>query len=244
MAKSTSQHPEHSPIKSGKICQICNQSKSGMVPAALIRPVIVEEIKKTHENFTTEGYICSDDLNRFRFEYVQGLMASEKGDLSALDHEVLQSLQQKELLSSNINEEYDRKLTFGEGLADKIAEFGGSWKFIITFGSLLCLWIIINTIILIWKPFDPYPFILLNLILSCLAAIQAPIIMMSQNRQESKDRLRSENDYQINLKAELEIRHLHEKLDHLLSRQWERLVEIQQIQMELMTELMSRKSKG
>ena len=93
-----------------------------------------------------------------------------------------------------------------------------------------------NSALIFWKPFDPYPFILLNLILSSLAALQAPVIMMSQNRQEAKDRLRSENDYRVNLKAELEIRHLHEKIDHLLSRQWERLVEIQQIQLELMSE--------
>ena len=120
---------------------------------------------------------------------------------------------------------------------DKIAVFGGSWKFILVFGSVLLIWIIVNTAVLLWKPFDPYPFILLNLILSCLAAIQAPVIMMSQNRQEAKDRLRSKHDYRVNLKAELEIRHLHEKIDHLMSHQWERLVEIQQIQIELMSEI-------
>ena len=133
------------------------------------------------------------------------------------------------------------KLTLGEALADRIATFGGSWRFIIVFGSVLLVWILINTIALAAKPFDPYPFILLNLILSCLAAIQAPVIMMSQNRQETKDRLRSENDYRVNLKAELEIRHLHEKVDHLLSRQWERLAEIQQIQIELLSEVAALK---
>jgi uncharacterized membrane protein len=98
--------------------------------------------------------------------------------------------------------------------------------------------------ILIWRPFDPYPFILLNLVLSCLAAVQAPVILMSQNRQESRDRLRSEHDYLINLKAELEIRHLHEKIDHLLMNQWQRLLEIQQIQMELMEELAHKTARG
>jgi uncharacterized membrane protein len=213
-----------------------------MVPAALIRPVIVSEIQKSHPDFSISGYICADDLNRFRFQYVQGLLASEKGEVTALDREVLESLHQHELLSSNINVEYEQKQTFGENLADKIAAFGGSWRFIIFFGVVLAVWIGINSAVLHWRPFDPYPFILLNLILSCLAAMQAPVIMMSQNRQEAKDRMRSENDYQINLKAELEIRHLHEKIDHLLSRQWERLVEIQQIQMELMTELLDRES--
>jgi uncharacterized membrane protein len=222
-------------------CQICNQIKTGMVPAELVRPAIVAEIEKENPGFSVEGYICADDLNLFRFRYVQGLLTSEKGELSALDQEVLQSLQAHDLLSSNINLEFEEKLSLGEELADKIAEFGGSWKFIISFGAILIAWIGINSAVLFWRPFDPYPFILLNLVLSCLAALQAPVIMMSQNRQEDKDRLRSEYDYQINLKAELEIRHLHEKIDHLLSHQWERLVEIQQIQMELMTELMDRR---
>jgi len=102
--------------------------------------------------------------------------------------------------------------------------------------TVLCQ-VCINSALIIWKPFDPYPFIFLNLILSCLAAIQAPIIMMSQNRQEARDRLHAEQDYRMNLKAELEIRHLHEKIDHLLMNQWQRLMEIQQIQMELMDEL-------
>ena len=214
-----------------------------MIPAVLIRPKILEEIEKTCPDFSTQGYVCVDDMNRFRFQYVQNLLTSEKGELSALDQEVLESLRQHDLLSSNINLEFEEKLDFGEKLADKIAEFGGSWKFIILFAAVLIVWIGINSAILLWKPFDPYPFILLNLILSCLAAIQAPVIMMSQNRQESKDRLRSEYDYQVNLKAELEIRHLHEKIDHLLSRQWERLVEIQQVQMELMTEVLDRRPK-
>jgi uncharacterized membrane protein len=108
---------------------------------------------------------------------------------------------------------------------------------LILFGIFMAAWIGVNSAVLLWRPVDPYPFILLNLVLSCLAAIQAPVIMMSQNRQEAKDRLRSEHDYKVNLKAELEIRQLHEKIDHLLSHQWERLVEIQQIQLELLSEL-------
>ncbi len=139
--------------------------------------------------------------------------------------------------------EFAQKLTFGEALADKIAEFGGSWKFIIIFMVILGVWIVLNSLLFFLKSFDPYPFILLNLLLSCLAALQAPVIMMSQNPQEAKDRLRSENDYRVNLKAELEIRHLHEKIDHLLSRQWERLVEIQQLQIDLMSELTTIRTK-
>jgi uncharacterized membrane protein len=140
-------------------------------------------------------------------------------------------------LSSDIGKQFEKKLTFGERLSDRIASFGGSWRFIILFGAVLLVWIALNAVFLVNRGFDPYPFILLNLILSCLAAIQAPIIMMSQNRAEARDRLRAENDYKINLKAELEIRHLHEKIDHLLRRQYNRLFEIQQIQIELLEEL-------
>jgi uncharacterized membrane protein len=147
-------------------------------------------------------------------------------------------------LSKNINIEFDQQLTFGERLADKMAEYAGSWGFVIGFFGVLLVWIAINSVVLILKPFDPYPFILLNLVLSCLAAIQAPIIIMSQNRQEAKDRLRSEHDYSVNLKAELEIRNLHEKIDHLLMKQWQRLLEIQEIQMELMEELAHKTPRG
>ncbi|MEJ2037696.1 MAG: DUF1003 domain-containing protein [Desulfosarcinaceae bacterium] len=223
-------------------CQVCRQPKAVMVPAVLVRPMIIEEIRKVQLDFSTEGYICADDLNNFRFLYIQEMLASEKGELTNLDRDVLESLKEHDLLSSNLNVAFDKEQTFGEALADKIAEFGGSWKFIILFSAILVIWIGLNSAVLLWKPFDPYPFILLNLVLSCLAAMQAPVIMMSQNRQEDKDRLRAEHDYRINLKAELEIRHLHEKIDHLLSRQWERLVEIQQIQIELMTELSSHRS--
>jgi uncharacterized membrane protein len=156
---------------------------------------------------------------------------------------VIKSLQQHELVSKNIEKQFEGKLSFGERLSDHIAEFGGSWRFITIFGAVLLGWIALNVALLASRAFDPYPFILLNLILSCLAAIQAPIIMMSQNRAEARDRLRAEYDYKINLKAELEIRHLHEKLDHLLRRQYNRLLEIQQIQIELLEEL-GRRRRG
>jgi uncharacterized membrane protein len=149
---------------------------------------------------------------------------------------VLDSLRQQEILSRNPDVELQSSLTAGQRLADRVADFGGSWRFIILFAVVLFLWMAVNSVVLIIRPFDPYPFIFLNLILSCLAAIQAPVIMMSQNRQETRDRLHAAHDYQVNLKAELEIRQLHQKLDHLLSHQWERLVDIQEMQMELMSE--------
>jgi uncharacterized membrane protein len=228
------------------ICNICGKTKSRsmMMPAALVRSAVVEQIRTAHPDWKPEGYICLSDLNGFRMQYIQNLLESEKGELTALDHEVLASLQRHETLSSNVEAEFEKDLTVGEKMADGLASFGGSWTFLIIFASILILWIGLNSILLLKKPFDPYPFILLNLVLSCLAAIQAPVIMMSQNRQEAKDRLRSQHDYQVNLKAELEIRHLHDKIDHLLSHQWERLVEIQQIQIDLLSELAHLRVKG
>ena len=220
-------------------CQVCGKdaSKADLIAASSVRPVVVDLIRKDYPGWSDDGFICVDDLNRFRYNYVRSLIETERGELSDLEKEVIDSLASHEILSMHVDQEYDSTLTFGQRLSDRIASFGGSWKFIIIFFCILILWTSVNTLILAFKPFDPYPFILLNLILSCLAAIQAPIIMMSQNRQEAKDRLRASHDYQINLKAELEIRQLHQKLDHLLSRQWERLVEIQEVQLELLNEM-------
>ena len=227
-------HPAARPV-----CQICGRAKnrSELVAAAMVRAPLVERIRSAFPSWAEDGFICHDDLNRFRGEYVQALMEQEKGDLSSLERSVVESLAKHETLALDVEAQFQKKLSLGERMADQIADFGGSWIFISLFGGFILVWIVINTIVLLVRPFDPYPFILLNLMLSCLAAVQAPIIMMSQNRQESRDRLRSENDYRVNLKAELEIRQLHEKLDHLLQHQWERLVEIQQIQIELMNEL-------
>jgi uncharacterized membrane protein len=205
--------------------------------AELLRPSLSEFIRKRHPGLDPKGFICFSDLNNFRRDYVKGVLQDEIGELSALDHEVIDSLQKNEILSENIGKEFEKELTFGERLSDRIADFGGSWTFLITFGAVLVIWIVINTVVLATRAFDPFPFILMNLILSCLAAVQAPIIMMSQNRAEARDRARAENDYKVNLKAELEIRHLHEKIDYLLRKQYNRLFEIQEIQIELLEEL-------
>jgi uncharacterized membrane protein len=221
------------------ICQICGKHKkpSEVIPAELIREPLVAVIRKTHPNWSSSGFICISDLNHFRAKYVEDIIQRDKGEVSELEKQVVTSLEKEALLSENVNVLFDRRLTFGERVADKLADYAGSWHFIGIFFALLISWIIINSVVLLWKPFDPYPFILLNLLLSCLAAIQAPVIIMSQNRQEVKDRLQAENDYRVNLKAEVEIRHLHEKLDHLLINQWQRLLEIQEIQTELMEEV-------
>jgi len=224
-------------------CQICHNAtspNSGTI-GELLRPSLVEFIQKRVPAFDPKGFICFNDLGNFRRDYVREVLEEEIGELSALDQEVIDSLQEHEILSENIGKEFEKELTFGERLSDRIADFGGSWTFLISFGGVLLIWIVINTAVLATRAFGPYPFILMNLILSCLAAVQAPIIMMSQKRQEAKDRLRSENDYRVNLKAELEIRHLHEKIDHLLRKQYNRLFEIQQIQIELLEELGARR---
>jgi len=220
-------------------CAICGKAFAprDMVPGGAVRDVIANEILREHPDWSPESFICRPDLNRLRARYVHSLLESERGELSSLEREVLDSLREHEFLSRNVDAEFEQTWSLGERLADRIASFGGSWAFLMSFGAFLALWILMNSLVLLWHPIDPYPFILLNLVLSCLAAIQAPIIMMSQNRQEAKDRLRSQHDYQVNLKAELEIRHLHEKIDHLLSHQWERLAQIQEIQLELLSEI-------
>jgi len=229
---SSNKHPSH------RTCAACGKSfpaREGVM-GGTVRPSVSDLISKDLPEWSPDKFICRVDLARYRGRYIQSMLESEKGELSSLDQEVLESLRQHELLASNVDAEFEQEWTLGERLADRIATFGGSWTFLLIFGAFLAGWIIMNSVVLYRRPVDPYPFILLNLVLSTLAAIQAPVIMMSQNRQEAKDRIRAQHDYQVNLKAELEIRHLHEKMDHLLSHQWERLVEIQQIQLELLAE--------
>ena len=202
----------------------------------VIRPAMAELIRKRDPSWTPRGLLCPVCLNLFRSEYVEDALEEERGELSRLDLEVIASLKEQETLTENLNLAFEKDLTFGERVADHVATFGGSWTFILIFFGFLVLWIVVNAAFILTRPFDPFPYILLNLILSCLAAIQAPIILMSQNRLEARDRMRSENDYQVNLKAELEIRHLHEKIDVLVKHQWRKLLEIQEIQMDLLKE--------
>ncbi len=223
-------------------CQVCGRADPGseLVPARAVGAAVTQEIQQACPTWSAESCICAADLNRFRESYVRRSLEAERGELSALEAEVLKALGEQELLAKNTNDEVDEHSTSGQRLADKVASFGGSWSFIITFGSILLVWVTLNSIALLRRPFDPYPFILLNLVLSSLAAFQAPIIMMSQNRQEQKDRLRAEHDYQVNLKAEIEIRTLSQKLDHLLHQEWQRLLGVQEIQTEMMEELVRR----
>ncbi len=218
--------------------------ESEKMHAKTIRKTIFDLIKKEHSSFNQNSHISISELNQYRQKYISEYLLHEVGEVGELEKDVLESIQNQETLSSKIiQEEATVKLTFGQHLADKIASFGGSWRFIIIFGVFILVWMCINIVFLASKPFDPYPFILLNLILSCLAALQAPVIMMSQNRQEEKDRERARQDYMINLKSELEIRMLHEKLDHLIINQQQELLNIQQVQVEMMEDIMKQLKK-
>lgn len=208
-----------------------------------IREGIFNLIKSQFPDFDKDDFITIIELNQYRRLYLTSLITQEKGEIALIDADVMEAIKNNSILSENIQDEIETELTLGQRIADKVASFGGSWTFIITFFSFILIWIMINIWILATKPFDPYPFILLNLILSCLAAIQAPIIMMSQNRQEQKDRQRGEHDYKINLKAELEIKLLSEKIDHLLVHQNKKLLEIQEIQTDYLEDLMNELKK-
>lgn len=208
-----------------------------------IREGILSLIKSEHPDFDSESYITLEELNQYRRLYLASLIVQEKGEIARIDKDVMDAIKNNAILSENIQDDLEAELTVGQKIADRVAAFGGSWTFIITFFSFIIVWMIINIWFLASKPFDPYPFILLNLILSCLAAIQAPIIMMSQNRQEQKDRQRSEHDYKINLKAELEIKLLSEKMDHLLVHQNNKLLEIQEVQVDYLEDLMKEIKK-
>ena len=214
-----------------------------LVPLDAVRPLLQAFIRRRHPELPEEAAISREALDQLRSAYIEDALQNEIGEITELEREVIDSFRGRELLSERpeTEEEEERSATFGERLSDKIADFGGSWTFILIFSGFLVVWIILNSLQLFGgKAVDPYPFILLNLLLSCIAALQAPIIMMSQNRQQDHDRKEAMQDYQINLKAELEIRHLHEKIDHLLLSHSERLMEIQQYQTELLQRILGK----
>lgn len=220
-------------------CAVCGKSFPAvqLFHASAIRPGIYGLIARDVADLTPESRICSTDLSRYRRRYVADMLEEERGELSSLDRQVLESFERgvsSVQVSAASALRKDQEASFGQRAADNVAAFGGSWGFIITFCCVLVGWMAYNVVGLLGGGFDPYPFILLNLVLSCVAALQAPVIMMSQKRQEEKDRLRAENDYMVNLRAELEIRQLHDMIDHQMAHQWERLAELQQIQIDLL----------
>ena len=226
-------------------CQICQEKKyaSQVISVKNLSGGLFAAVKNNAPKWDPEGYICLNDLNQFRTKHIEEIMTLERGKLTSLENEVAHSIAEEETLSRNTDSSVDEEKTLGQRVADKVASFGGSWTFIILFGIFIVIWIIINSAILIFGKYDPYPFILLNLMLSCLAAMQAPVIMMSQNRQEVKDRLRAENDFKVNLKAEMEIRVLRDKVDHLMNEQLQNMMESQQILMEMIQEVLEQENK-
>ncbi|MCX6301363.1 MAG: DUF1003 domain-containing protein [Bacteroidia bacterium] len=216
---------------------------SEKVSAKTIRHSILNLIQKDNPQFSHESYISLSELNSYREKAISDYLVKEIGELTELEKTVLTSVTNNNTLTDKIDGDEKQILTTGQRIADKVASFGGSWTFIISFGVFIVIWISINIFWLINKGFDPYPFILLNLILSCLAALQAPVIMMSQNRQEEKDRDRSKKDYMINLKSELEIRTLHEKIDHFIMDQQQELLELQKVQIDMMNDILKQVEK-
>lgn len=208
-----------------------------------VRESVFEFIKKDYPELRPTDYLSLAEVNNYRRQYLTSLVEQESGELAMIDQDVMNAVKSNSVLFENIQDQIDKKLTTGQKVADGVASFGGSWTFIISFMVFIFIWMLFNFFYLANKGFDPYPFILLNLILSCLAAIQAPIIMMSQNRQEQKDRMRAEHDYKINLKAELEIKLLSEKIDHLIIHQNRKLLEIQEVQADYLDDLTNEISK-
>jgi uncharacterized membrane protein len=226
-------------------CQICGKEKTraDLVPASLVRTSIAGIILKDYPGWSTEGYICRADLGRFRIAYVRQALEKENDECASLLGKDITGVPQEQHLPKNDYIEYEQELTFGEHISDRIAGFAGSWSFIAVFVCLIFLWVFLNTYLLLTRPFDPYPFILLNLVLSILTAVQAPVIIMSQNRQETRDRLHADRDYQVSVHTELEIHRLHKKIDHLMTTQGQRFLEIQQIQTELLEELAEKQER-
>lgn len=225
--------------KQRKECAICHKvfAPTDVYPLSLVRHTVLTIAKTKYPQLEEESFVCYPDLRKMHALYFEEVMKQERGALSQLEKDVLQNISEHEILSENINEQFEETLTVGDRIADKIAQFGGSWTFILLFGIVLFSWMGVNSFQYLQGSFDPYPYIFLNLVLSCLAAIQAPVIMMSQNRQSAKDRLSQEKDYQINLKSELQIRQLNARLELFMKHHWQKMHELSRMQEEIVHEV-------
>ncbi len=205
-----------------------------LVPVASLRPAIRAMILDRYPRIRTTDIIDCREAMRFHQDYIDQLMAEEARSIARIEDEIASNHAVHDAMIASRDHEPEARRSAGEIWADRLAACGSSWGFMLGFIALLLLWIGVNLRMGAAQAFDPYPFILLNLLLSCLAALQAPVIMMSQRRQEAKDRQRAQSDYEVNLRAELEIRHLQKKMDHLLRNQWLRLNEMQGLQLEML----------
>lgn len=203
-------------------CVICQKKflKKDLFPLGIFQTSFFDVVQHQYPMITSDSFVCHDDFDACFNVYRRCSIQKQNISTSLLGEKVLKSLEQKQLLSGNTNDTFSEKLTFADGVSDRVADFGGSWTFIISFLIVMLVWMLVNSYVALTQVFDPYPYILLNLVLSCVAALQAPIIMMSQKRQEKKDRIRSEQDYLVNLKAELEIRYIKNMLERLIHLTW------------------------
>ncbi|KRN98939.1 DUF1003 domain-containing protein [Companilactobacillus kimchiensis] len=226
-------------IKKNQICAICGNRFTLMEGLFLrdLSDLLKEQVLKTNSYAKESSFICLKDMQKLRLARMQTIIDQDLKVDQDMGAKLQRELEKDTYVITNINDTVYGKRTTGQRLADAVAKFGGSWGFIITFVVILVVWMTINIVHLFGINFDPYPFILLNLFLSCVAAIQAPIIMMSQNRSAERDRFDSENDYKTNMKSEMEIRILHQKLDQLNEVQWPHILDIQKMQIEVLSEI-------
>lgn len=198
-------------------CSLCGTSVDArtMVGSQKLEPAIVSLIKRDRPEWPGTRGICQDCREQYRAKKFLGYLEDEFDKISDMEKSLVTRLAHRGRVSRLVNQEFEAQMTVGERVADQVAQFGGSWTFIMIFGGILVVWMGINSFVLLRRPFDPYPYILLNLVLSTLAALQAPVIMMSQNRQDTKDRLRGELDYDVNRRAASEIQGLSRKLNLL-----------------------------
>ncbi len=220
-------------------CSLCGAPTEArkLVAAQKLENQIVEIIKRERPEWEGKRGICPNCHEQYRAKKFLGYLETEYRKISDMEQAVVSKIARRGRVSRLVNQEFEATMTLGQRVADRVARFGGSWPFIFIFGAVLLGWMALNSWVLATRPFDPYPFILLNLVLSALAAIQAPVIMMSQNRQAEKDRLQAQQDYEINLMAEIEIRDLHDKMDGLRYKQWHELWHMQQRQLDLLEHL-------
>lgn len=226
-------------IKKNQICIICGNRFTIMEGLFLrdLSDTLKEQVLKTNSYAKESSFICLKDMQKLRIENMQTMIDQDLRIDQEMSDKLKKELEKDTYVITNINDTVYAKRTTGQRLADAVAKFGGSWGFIISFTIILIVWMTINIVHFLGINFDPYPFILLNLFLSCVVAIQAPIIMMSQNRQAERDRVDSENDYKTNMKSEMEIRILHQKIDQLNEVQWPHILDIQKMQIEVLSEI-------